>query len=174
MPYIEMWIIFCLAGGLGVAVLLVRWAVRRKVRAMLRIGTHGFDRKALLTGNEIEFLGRLEKALDPHFRVLTQVSMGAVMTTSLSPEHPDYWAVRESYASKIIDFVICDVKTFRPLLVVELDDRMHDFAKDRARDALLSRCGLRTVRFWSRNKPGLADIRAALLKNLGHAPSKTH
>lgn len=133
------------------------------------VGQHGFQRRALLTGNEIDFVRKLERALDGRFRVLPQVSMGAVMTTTLTPKHRDYWKVRDSYASKIIDFVICDAQTFAPLLVVELDDRMHDFARDRTRDALVARSGLRTIRFWSRNKPTVEGLRTELLKHLGNA-----
>lgn len=149
------------------------WAYwRHLARRRQRVGEHGFVRKALLTGNEIDFFRRLQRVLGRDFQVLPQVSMGAVMGTTLTAEHPDYWPVRESFASKIIDFVICDPKTFNPLLVVELDDTMHDFAKDRTRDALVSRCGLRTVRFWSRNKPDDATLRTELYRWLGNATNK--
>ncbi|WP_060734127.1 DUF2726 domain-containing protein [Burkholderia cenocepacia] len=146
---------------------------RHLERRRLRVGQHGFERRALLTGNEIDFYRRLQRVLGARFAVLPQVSMGAVMATTLTPEHPDYWPVRESFASKIIDFVVCDPKTFDPLLVVELDDRMHDFAKDRTRDALVSRCGLRTVRFWSRKKPDDATLRTELYRWLGNAVHST-
>jgi hypothetical protein len=153
----------------GVALAYRRYlAVRAR-----RVGSYGFARRPLLTGNEVDFYRKLQAALGGEFQVLPQVSMGAVMATTLTPEHPDYWAVRESYASKIIDFVVCDAKRFQPLLVVELDDRMHDFSKDRARDALVARCGLRTVRFWSRKKPSVATLREELHRHLGHAVSKT-
>ncbi|MNR71630.1 hypothetical protein D3C71_22610 [compost metagenome] len=160
-------------GFLVVAVLVCVVAAvlfyRHLLKRAARLGVHGFTRRKLLTGNEIEFLGRLERAIGAEFRILPQVSMGAVMATTLDPKHPDYWPVRETFAQKIIDFTICDRKTFQPLLVVELDDRMHDFSRDRTRDALLSRCGLRTVRFWSRNKPSVAVLRSTLLKHLGVA-----
>lgn len=134
------------------------------------VGSLGFERKTLLTGNEIDFLKRLERALaGTSFRVLPQVSMGAVMNTTLTPAHPKYWEVRSSFSSKIIDFVICDERNYRPLLVVELDDRMHDFDRDRSRDALLAKSGLRTVRFWSRKKPQVPELREFLIKHLGTA-----
>lgn len=138
------------------------------------VGSFGFERKTLLTGNEIDFLHRLERALaGTTFRVLPQVSMGAVMNTTLTPAHPSYWDVRATFSSKIIDFVICDDRNFRPLLVVELDDRMHDFDKDRTRDTLLAKSGLRTVRFWSRKKPSVEVLKEYLIKHLGHA-AKMH
>jgi hypothetical protein len=145
---------------------------RHLERRRVRLGEHGFVKRALLTGNEIDFYRRLLRVLGRDFAVLPQVSMGALMATTLTPDHPDYWPVRESFASKIIDFVVCDSKTFDPLLVVELDDRMHDFARDRTRDALVSRCGLRTVRFWSRKKPDDDTLRAELYRWLGNAVDK--
>jgi hypothetical protein len=145
---------------------------RHLERRRARVGQHGFVKRALLTGNEIDFYRRLLRVLGRDFAVLPQVSMGALMATTLKPDHPDYWPVRESFASKIVDFVVCDSKTFDPLLVVELDDRMHDFAKDRTRDALVSRCGLRTVRFWSRKKPDDDTLRAELYRWLGNAVDK--
>ncbi|PNG50001.1 MULTISPECIES: DUF2726 domain-containing protein [unclassified Variovorax] len=163
-------ILLALALGALVAVGYRRHLATRE----LRVGRHGFTRRPLLTGNEVDFFRKLQRALGSEFQVLPQVSMGAVMATTLTPEHPDYWAVRESYASKIIDFVVCDPKHFQPLLVVELDDRMHDFSKDRTRDSLVARCGLRTVRFWSRKKPDIATLRVELHRHLGHAVSKTH
>lgn len=142
---------------------------RHLTRVGVRLPKYPLQRRNLLTGNEVDFLRRLESAVGDKFRVLPQVSMGAVLSTDLHPDHPDYWAVRESFAAKIIDFVICDARTFAPLLVVELDDVMHDFARDRTRDALVARGGLNTVRFWSRKKPSVETIRAMLFAQLGKA-----
>lgn len=133
------------------------------------VGELRFVRKPFLTGNEIDFYRRLMRAVDRDFIVMAQVSMGALIDTALKPEHPLYWDVRQLFAGRICDFVLCDNKTLAPLLVVELDDRMHDFDRDEKRDAFLAQAGLRTLRFWSRKKPDSDELREKVLKCLGRA-----
>jgi len=134
-----------------------------------RVGDLRFVRKPFLTGNEIDFYRRLLRAVNQEYTVMAQVSMGAIIDTALKPEHPLYWEVRQLFAGRICDFVLCDNKTLAPLLVVELDDRMHDFSRDEKRDAFLAQVGLSTVRFWSRNKPDVDELRKKVLKCLGRA-----
>jgi len=133
------------------------------------VGELRFVRKTFLTGNEIDFYRRLQRAVAGEFTIMAQVSMGALIDTALKPEHPLYWEVRQMFAGRICDFVLCDNKSLAPLLVVELDDRMHDFDRDEKRDAFLAQAGLRTVRFWSRNKPDAVQLREKVLKCLGRA-----
>ncbi len=130
------------------------------------LGSHGFKAKQLLTGNEVDFYHRLRRTLGPRWVVFPQVSMGALIDTSLLPAHPSYWEARKSFSSKICDFVVCDARTLKPVLVIELDDVMHDFDRDRGRDAFVAGAGYRTVRFWSRKKPSDSDLRDVLAKEL--------
>lgn len=134
--------------------------------AKSKLGHHGLTQKKLLTGNEVDFFHRLQRALGPRWVVFPQVSMGALVDTRLKPTHPDYWDVRATFSSKICDYVVCDARTLQPQLVVELDDVMHNFDKDRVRDSLVARAGYRTVRFWSRKKPCDADLKEILSKEL--------
>jgi len=119
-------------------------------------------RKKLLTANEKEFMGRLRKAL-PEFQVMAQVSMGALMDvapgSSPSPDRD-----RFLFASKIVDFVICTPDN-EVVALVELDDRTHDVKKDAdaQRDALTSIAGYTTIRWDSRRKPSVAEIRKTIL-----------
>jgi len=129
-------------------------------------GRAGYVQKPLLSGNEVDFYHRLVAAAGPRWVVLPQVSMGAIMDTRLLPAHPHYWDARQEFSSKICDFVLCDARSLKPQLIVELDDRMHDFSRDRVRDCLVARAGYRTVRFWSRKKPSVAELRLHLEKAL--------
>ena len=124
--------------------------------------------KTFMTGNEIEFFGRLGQAL-PEFHVFPQVSMGALLEPTVSSKHPDYWKVRDTFSQKVCDFVVCQRGTMAPLFIVELDDRTHDFAKDALRDDIVAQGSLRTVRFWSRKKPTRAEIREKASRVLGAA-----
>jgi hypothetical protein len=118
--------------------------------------------KALLTGNEREFYGRLRRALGPQFEVVPQVAMGALMDVALPREHPQFWAIREQFSRKIVDYVVCERRTMRVIAAVELDDRTHDPERDRRRDALMAAAGIRTLRWDSRRKPSEVQIANAV------------
>jgi very-short-patch-repair endonuclease len=162
---VEAWLV---VGLLFIALLaaLSHWAwTKWRTR---HIGELRFVRKPFLTGNEIDFYRRLLRAVSQEYTVMAQVSMGALIDTALKPEHPLYWEVRQHFSGRICDFVLCDNKTLAPLLVVELDDCMHDFDRDEKRDAFLAQAGLRTIRFWSRKKPDSDELREKVLKCIGH------
>ena len=100
--------------------------------------------KPLLTRNEVHFYHLLLQAL-PDFAVMTQVSMGAYLKPACSPNSRNYWRTRNKFGQKISDFVICDSQSLEILVVIELDDRMHDAQKDAARDQMLAKAGIETL-----------------------------
>ena len=127
-----------------------------------RIGQAGYKPKTLMTPNEVDFFHRLQKAIPKKFIVIPQVSMGALVDTKLLPAHPNYWDARREFSGKVCDFVVCDQATMKPQLVIELDDRMHNFNKDKLRDTLVAKAGYRTLRFWSRAKPDHEELKQRL------------
>lgn len=137
-------------------------AYRKRVIGELR-----FVKKTFLTPNELDFYRKLTRALGGEYLLMVQVSMGALIDTALKPTHPKYWEVRQLFSGRICDYVVCDPKTLTPLLVVELDDKMHDFSRDARRDAFLAQAGVATLRFWSRNKPAVPELQEKLFKALG-------
>jgi hypothetical protein len=145
---------------LGAALAAIRWMFIR------RFGRHGFKKKRLLTPNELQFYSLLKATAGPSWTILAQVSMGALIDTTLKPTHWQYWKARAAFAAKICDYVVCDTKTMTPQLVIELDDVMHDFKKDRLRDEIVATAGFRTLRFWSRKKPNAAELSKILAKEL--------
>lgn len=141
---------------------LVRPDFLRQFEQMLLLRGLKTTRKALLTPNEKEFMGRLQRAV-PELHVMAQVSMGALMDiapgSSPTPEK-DRWR----FANKIVDFVICHTRSREVIALVELDDRTHDNKKDADahRDALTAMAGYPTLRWDSRRKPSEKEIRAAI------------
>jgi hypothetical protein len=117
--------------------------------------------RAVMTPNEKEFYTRLKGAL-PDFEVIPQVAMSALLDVSLPEMHPDYWKMRKEFSQKTVDYVVCRKDSMDVVLVVELDDRTHDVKqdKDAARDAMLAKAGVKTIRWDSRAKPSHGDIRA--------------
>lgn len=130
------------------------------------LGTYGYTKKQFLTGNELEFFNRLRSACGPSLLVLPQVSMGALMNTTLKESHPRFWEARNKFSQKIVDFVICDAKSVTVLLLVELDDKTHQKTKDAQRDSISHLAGYRTLRYWSRNKPSVSELKQHIEKEL--------
>lgn len=152
-------VVFIILTLMVLSQIVLAWYLRKK------LGDIGYAKKRLLTANEVDFFHRLQKAVGPAAVICPQVAMGALVDSTYSPAHPRYLEHRQSFQSKICDFVLCDPKTMEPLLIVELDDIMHDFSKDRSRDAVTASAGYRTVRFWSRNKPTVDALKDTLRKH---------
>ena len=117
-------------------------------------------KRALLTENEKEFLGRLEEAFPGH-RIMVQVCMGALMAPAVRGGSADYLSIRGRFAQKIVDFVVLD-EALEVVALVELDDRTHRVDKDAVRDAMTASAGYVTLRYHSRQKPEPQAIRSEL------------
>jgi hypothetical protein len=115
------------------------------------------QRKPLLTPNEAEFFRRPRRAL-PDYAVFPQVAFAALLTDDGRLSGSARWSVRARFDKKIADFVICDRQTLQVLALVELDDRTHNAAADRQRDAITKAAGDQTLRFPSKQKPRDAEI----------------
>jgi hypothetical protein len=117
--------------------------------------------KPLLTRREREALLEMERTF-PQFRVYPQVAMGALMQVGTGPSPAARTALRNRFDRKIVDFVLEDRATGEVFALVELDDRTHDAAKDRRRDALTRAAGYRTFRLPAGRKIELQALRAVL------------
>jgi Protein of unknown function (DUF2726) len=86
----------------------------------------------LITVGEKAFWGPLHLAVKGKYRLFMKVRLLDVVT------HPEGRREGKLWFRKIrgyhLDFVICEPKTTRPLLVVELDDRSHRGSKQARRD----------------------------------------
>lgn len=122
--------------------------------------TGAYRARALMTPNEAEFFGRLVVALPDHY-IFPQVAMTALIGAASSDKKKAY-SDRLRIAQQRVDYVVCD-RTCKVVAVVELDDRTHSADKDQVRDARLQQGGIRTVRFQSKNKPGVEALRTAIL-----------
>lgn len=105
----------------------------------------GIEGKPLLTAAEVRALTQMESLL-PEFRILAQVSMGALLKTKKNVDPKDKMRLRGYYSQKIVDFVLLDRATNKVVAIVELDDYSHDSKKDKIRDILTSMGGYKTIR----------------------------
>ena len=133
----------------------------------VRRGTPAVAMRPFMSGNELEFLGRIERAL-PEMRVHCQVAMGALLRPRVSEGGGRrrrflYASIRARFDRKVVDYVLQDRATGRVVAVIELDDRTHVAARDRKRDAMMRRAGYVTIRWDSRRKPKPPEIRKRVL-----------
>lgn len=143
-------------------VLLLTIAAAAAFATLVRQGQRQFRFKAqpVMTANEVEFYGRLSRAL-PECFVFPQVAMSALVAPRSLNKNARLAAFR-SIAQKRVDYALL-AKDFSLVCVVELDDRTHDKRRDARRDAYLASAGIKTVRWESRGKPGEALIRQTVL-----------
>lgn len=123
-------------------------------------GSNSYRCKAIMTGNEIEFFHRLQRSLPEHY-IFPQVAMSALLDPAAT-NPKKWWKAFGRISQKRVDYAVYD-RAMALLVIVELDDRMHDRAKDILRDAYFTSAGIRTCRFESRQKPSESVIRQVLL-----------
>jgi very-short-patch-repair endonuclease len=127
-----------------------------------------FKAKQFMTKNEMEFLGRLEAAA-PELRFHAQVCMGAILdpATSKHENVASYMRTRGKFSQKIIDYVAQSRATGEIVAIIELDDKTHSQHKDMIRDGMLFEAGYKVVRWQSKSKPSLVQIRSELMATFG-------
>lgn len=113
-----------------------------------------FKSKNLLTPNEQRFFYCLTRAV-PKYHIAVQVSLSAMIES-------EYFA-RSQYRTYYADFVICDKQTFKPLLVIELDDRTHNsqkrYQQDVRKNTILHEANIPLYRMTAKMKYDTAEIK---------------
>ncbi|MBK3865420.1 DUF2726 domain-containing protein [Paraburkholderia aspalathi] len=132
--------------------------IRDFLRRLATLGQPQYRARSLLTGNEIEFFRRLRRAL-PQEYIFPQVALSAL----IAPRSRSEKQLRDfrRISQKRVDYAIY-TSDLQLVAIVELDDRTHNRAADAVRDAFVASAGIRTLRFESRNKPTVEQIRAAV------------
>lgn len=139
---------------------------------------HSFEnsyvKKKFLTENEKHFYKVLKEACGEKIVICPQVSMGALLDVNKEKyDEQTYWRLKQKFAMKIIDYVLCDAHSLTPLLIVELDDKTHKLSKDINRDAYTSNIGLKTIRFLSTKKPTAQELKNYFTHELKGFSSET-
>ena len=144
-------------GLLAAALILWLFARPRRREPAFRVRA-----RPLMTDNEIEFHARIEAAV-PEFRVMAQVSMGALIEPDVKGGSGHWLSIRARFAQKVVDYVVVD-DALQVIALIELDDRTHVAARDAERDAISAAAGYRTLRYESRAKPESETLRRDLLE----------
>jgi len=93
-----------------------------------------YERAEFLSPAERSFLGALELALGPRYRIFAKVRLADVIKTRSELDGRRRQGAFNQIIQKHLDFVLCDPASLAVVAVVELDDSSHRKARQRERD----------------------------------------
>lgn len=138
-------------------VILIAGAIILFVLMPRSVRQPAYRRRAVMTPNEVEFFGRIARAL-PGLHVCPQVAMHALIeptSTNAKTRLLDFRRVSQ----KVVDYAVFDAQ-WSVVVVIELDDRTHVASRDAARDGYMAAARIHTLRYQSRAKPTEAQLSA--------------
>ena len=131
----------------AIALLLVALA---RMAGHQRGGGASYRRKAVLTAWERKALAVPNSQIRPGMHLCPQVRLADVLSIDAGDRSSHIRALNK-VACKSVDFVVVDVASGNPLLVIELDDKTHRREDRQARDAfvddVLRKAGIPILRF---------------------------
>lgn len=126
------------------------------------------NRETLLSRGEAAFFGPLTRAVAGRFLIMCKVRLADIITCSETA-----WrrGMGSAISQKHLDFVLCDLRSTRFVLAIELDDRSHEQSHRRKRDLfvnqVLAQAGIRLVRFRASARYSVESIRERILNEIG-------
>ncbi|MCC7316623.1 MAG: DUF2726 domain-containing protein [Planctomycetes bacterium] len=139
-----------------------RFAARRRRKSLPYEG-----RGTLLTKGEAAFFGPLQEAVGAEFQIMCKVRVADVLTCSDADWHRGFGG---AISQKHLDFVLCEPRTTRIILAVELDDRSHEAPHRQRRDRFLNEtlqaAGIRLLRIKARAQYSTDIIRRLVFASL--------
>lgn len=136
-------------------IILVAIAIIVFLLAPPKLRQSAYRKRQVMTPNELEFYGRIVRAL-PGMHVCPQVAMHALIEPTSTNGKTRLMHFRR-ISQKVVDYAIFDAQWVL-VAVIELDDRTHVASRDAIRDSYMSSAGIRTLRYQSRSKPADAQI----------------
>lgn len=86
----------------------------------------------LLTPPEQRFFEELKKAFGESYLIFSQVSLSAIV--EIKDDQLDKFERRNTISKFYVDFILCDKKSTKTLLVIELNDNTHNYSNRKERD----------------------------------------
>lgn len=123
----------------------------------------------LLTGAELNFFNSLQQVVPAGCYVACKVRLADILLVGAGASRKAQCRAFNRIKSKHADFVLCDVRTFRILGVIELDDRSH-LRKDRRErdeffDAALKSASLPVLRVPARREYEIKELRTLIFSH---------
>ena len=133
------------------------------------------SRGALLSRGEAAFYGPLMHALRSEFLVMCKVRLADVVTC---PVRSNLRGPFAAISQKHLDFVLCEPRTTRIILAIELDDRSHDAPRRRRRDCFVNEtllaANIPLLRVQAQAWYSLSALRESIRLALGDRSSQIH
>lgn len=108
-----------------------------KASQKIDMSYHYERRELIMTRAENDFFKMLDEAVGSNYYVFPQVHLSSLFEHKVHGQ--DWWKAFHHINRKSVDFVICDKRTVRPLVAIELDDWSHKLNKRKLRDAEVER-----------------------------------
>ncbi len=154
-PFLVLLAVLALVAAVAALKLLASWARRRGAYEL---------RAALFTAAERSFLAVLERNLPPGVRVFGKVRLGDIFAVKSGLSAGDRQGARNRIDRKHVDFLLVRAADLAPLAGIELDDRSHEAAERRERDAFVDAvfagAGLPLLHVTAQRAYDAAEIRA--------------
>jgi uncharacterized protein DUF2726/topoisomerase-like DNA binding C4 zinc finger protein len=127
-------------------------------------------RDDFLSNAEISFCHVLRGVVAERLLVCPKVNLGDLFFVATG-DHRKNRALTNRVDRKHVDFLLCEPKTMRPVVGIELDDRSHDRIDRQVRDQLVENvfdaAGLPLVRFTVKSGYAPSEVEARILAFLG-------
>ncbi len=124
----------------------------------------------LFSPAERSFLGVLEQSVGAELRVLGKVRLADLIQPAAGLATGPRSAAFNRISRKHVDFVLCDPHTLAVVAVVELDDRSHQRADRRERDAFvdgaLAVAGIPILHVPCQRAYSLSEVRGSILSKI--------
>lgn len=126
---------------------------------------------ALFSAAERSFIGVLDQAASPEYRVFGKVRIADVATLKPGLSTSARQGALNRVASKHFDFVVCRASDFSVVCAVELNDKSHGSKRVQARDEFVvgvcRAIGLPLMQVPAQRSYTVTDIRAQLQATIG-------
>ncbi|QIT54490.1 DUF2726 domain-containing protein [Aquisalimonas sp. 2447] len=125
---------------------------------------------ALFTPAERSFLGVLDQAAGPSYRVFGKVRLADVIEVHGVSNRSKHSSAFNKISSKHVDFVLCRADDLSVVGAIELDDGSHQRKASRQRDQFVERAcqvaGIPLLRFPAKQAYTVSQVRSQILEAL--------
>jgi hypothetical protein len=133
-------------------------------------------RDDFLSHAEISFYQVLRAAVGDQVLICPKVNLGDLFFVATG-DHRKNRALANRVDRKHVDFLLCDPRTVKPIVGIELDDKSHDRPERKTRDELVAgvfaAAGLPLVRIPVKSGYAPNDVVTLIKPHLGSTPTQT-
>lgn len=149
--------------GLAIALLIGMYFLRQKNKVVVDLPENLYKGIKFMSKDKIEFHKRLVRLLpQDDYNIFTNVSTISLLAPNVSKEHKDYSKIKDSYSSKLIDFVITN-KDYQVYFLIELEEPQGETNKDQKIFGILKKAGYKVIIWNSKTLPSNKEIQLKIM-----------